>query len=48
MITQHDLDNDRRMNPHGFEETELCYAVGEDDEDGETAEREVGATIICQ
>ena len=36
-ITQHDLDNDRRMNPQGFEETELCYAVGDDDDDPESA-----------
>ena len=25
------------MNPQGFEETELCYAVGDDDDDPESA-----------
>lgn len=39
VITQHDLENDRRMNPNGFEETELCYAAAaEDDEGADSAE----------
>jgi len=43
-ITQHDLDNDRRMNPNGFEETELCYAVAEDEES--EASREVCPLLL--
>jgi len=33
MIAPTELDVDRRMNPGGFEETELSYAVAEEDED---------------
>ncbi|XP_067943774.1 serum response factor-like isoform X2 [Watersipora subatra] len=33
-MTQEELEKDRRMNPNGFEETELCCAAAIDEDDG--------------
>lgn len=45
-ISAHDLEHDRRMNPNGFEETELSYAVAEDDDLNEVSTVSVGCYLL--